>query len=75
MAASNSRTAASCISELTLPLRVGPVVMKGEIDYFRELHLLDRMTVRLTLAGLSDDGSRMVLRKAPLPCRMRRGGG
>jgi acyl-CoA thioester hydrolase len=36
--------------------------MKGEIDYFRELHLLDRMTVRLTLAGLSDDGSRVVLR-------------
>ena len=27
-----------------------------------ELHLLDRMIVRLTLAGLSDDGSRMVLR-------------
>ncbi|KHK55843.1 thioesterase [Ralstonia sp. A12] len=43
-------------------LRIGPVVMKDEIEYFRELHLLDRMTVRLTLAGLSDDGSRMVLR-------------
>jgi acyl-CoA thioester hydrolase len=43
-------------------LRIGPVVMKDEIEYFRELHLLDRMIVRLTLAGLSDDGSRMVLR-------------
>jgi acyl-CoA thioester hydrolase len=43
-------------------LRIGPVVMKDEIEYFRELHLLDRITVRLTLAGMSDDGSRMVLR-------------
>jgi len=43
-------------------LRIGPVVTKDEIEYFRELHLLDRMTVGLTLAGLSDDGSRMVLR-------------
>jgi acyl-CoA thioesterase FadM len=29
-------------------LRIGPVVMKDEIEYFRELHLLDRMIVRLT---------------------------
>jgi len=43
-------------------LRIGPVVMKDEIEYFREFHLLERMTVRLTLVGLSDDGSRMVLR-------------
>ncbi len=43
-------------------LRIGPVVMKDEIDYFREFHLLERMTVRLTLAGLSNDGSRMILR-------------
>lgn len=43
-------------------LRIGPVVMKDEIEYFRELRLLDRMNVSLTLAGLSEDGSRMVLR-------------
>ncbi|OAJ63756.1 thioesterase [Paraburkholderia ginsengiterrae] len=43
-------------------LRIGPVVMKDEIEYFREFHLLDRMTVRLTMAGLSNDGSRMVIR-------------
>lgn len=43
-------------------LRVGPVVMKDEIEYFREIHLLDRVTVRFLLAGLSVDGSRMLLR-------------
>ena len=43
-------------------LRIGPVVMKDEIEYFRELHLLERMKVRMKLVGLSNDGSRMVLR-------------
>ena len=43
-------------------LRIGPVVMKDEIEYFRELHLLERMNVRMKLVGLSNDGSRMVLR-------------
>jgi acyl-CoA thioester hydrolase len=45
-----------------LRLRIGPVVMKDEIEYFREIHLLDRITVGFTLAGLSVDGSRMLLR-------------
>jgi acyl-CoA thioester hydrolase len=43
-------------------LRIGPVVMKDEIEYFREFHLLDRMKVGLTVAGLSPDGSRMLIR-------------
>jgi acyl-CoA thioester hydrolase len=43
-------------------LRIGPVVMKDEIEYFREIHLLDRLTVGFALAGLSLDGSRMLLR-------------
>ena len=43
-------------------LRVGPVVMRDEIDYYRELRLLEPITVSLTLAGLSDDASRFSLR-------------
>jgi acyl-CoA thioester hydrolase len=43
-------------------LRLGPVVMKDEVEYFREFQLLDEMRVTFSLAGLSDDGSRMVLR-------------
>ncbi len=43
-------------------LRLGPVVMKDEVEYFREFHLLDEVRITLSLAGLSEDGSRMRLR-------------
>lgn len=43
-------------------LRIGPVVMKDEIEYFREFHLLDEVTVTLSLAGLSEDGRRFKIR-------------
>jgi acyl-CoA thioester hydrolase len=43
-------------------LRLGPVVMKDEVEYFKEFHLLDEIRVQLSLAGLSEDGSRMILR-------------
>jgi acyl-CoA thioester hydrolase len=43
-------------------LKVGPVVMRDKIDYFRELRLLEPIRVNLTLAGLSDDASRFYLR-------------
>lgn len=42
--------------------RFGPVVMKDEIEYFREVSLLGEFTVTFGLAGLADDGSRMALR-------------
>lgn len=45
-----------------LRLRIGPVVMKDEVEYFREFQLLDEMSVTFSLAGLSGDGSRMRLR-------------
>lgn len=38
--------------------RVGPVVRRDEIDYFKELQLLQPVRVNLLLAGLSADGSR-----------------
>lgn len=43
-------------------LKIGPVVMKDEIEYLREVNLLDELTVTLAVAGLSDDGSRFALR-------------
>ncbi len=43
-------------------LRVGPVAMKDEVEYYREVNLLDELTVTLLLAGLSTDGSRFMIR-------------
>jgi acyl-CoA thioester hydrolase len=42
--------------------RFGPVVLRDEIDYYREVHLLETFDVSLELAGLSADGSRFKLR-------------
>ena len=43
-------------------LRLGPVVRRDEVDYYRELHLLAPIRVTFTLAGLSDDASRFRIR-------------
>ena len=43
-------------------LRFGPVVRKDELEYFREIGLLEEVRVGLALAGLSEDGSRFRLR-------------
>jgi acyl-CoA thioester hydrolase len=43
-------------------LRIGPVIMRDEVDYFREVNLLEELRVTLALAGLSGDGSRFHLR-------------
>lgn len=43
-------------------LRIGPVVMKDELEYYREINLLENIKVTLSLAGLSDDGSRFCIR-------------
>jgi acyl-CoA thioester hydrolase len=40
---------------------IGPVVRRDEVDYFRELRLLQPVRVNLLLAGLSDDASRFRL--------------
>jgi acyl-CoA thioester hydrolase len=42
--------------------RVGPVVRRDEVEYFRELRMLERFTVNLSLAGVSPDASRFRLR-------------
>lgn len=43
-------------------LGLGPVVMKDEVEYRREVGLLQEITVTLALAGLAPDGSRFLLR-------------
>ncbi len=40
----------------------GPVIMKDEIEYLREVRLLEKIEVGLAVAGLSEDGSRFLLR-------------
>jgi acyl-CoA thioester hydrolase len=42
--------------------RFGPVVMKDEIEYFREVRLLEELRGTLATAGLADDGSRFAMR-------------
>jgi acyl-CoA thioester hydrolase len=42
--------------------QLGPVIMKDEIEYFKEIRLLEELRVTLALAGLADDGSRFVMR-------------
>lgn len=43
-------------------LRFGPVVLRDEIEYFRELRLLDVYDVTLALAGLSANGAKFRMR-------------
>jgi acyl-CoA thioester hydrolase len=43
-------------------LKLGPVIMKDEVEYQKEVALLEEITVTLALAGLSDDGSRFLMR-------------
>ena len=41
--------------------RIGPVVRRDEIEYFREVALLEPITVMLMLGGVAPDGSRFRL--------------
>lgn len=43
-------------------LRLGPVIARDDMEYFREFRLLDPITVTLIAAGMSEDGSRFQLR-------------
>jgi acyl-CoA thioester hydrolase len=45
-----------------LRLKIGPIITKDEIEYFREVNLLDELKVTLAIAGLSGDGSRWLMR-------------
>jgi acyl-CoA thioester hydrolase len=39
-------------------LKIGPVILRDELEYFKEIPLLQEIRVTLSLAGLSEDGSR-----------------
>lgn len=45
-----------------LRLKLGPVVMKDELEYFKEVGLQQKITVTYALAGHAPDGSRFLLR-------------
>jgi acyl-CoA thioester hydrolase len=45
-----------------LRLRIGPVVMKDEVEYYREVGLQQEITLTCALAGHAPDGSRFLLR-------------
>jgi acyl-CoA thioester hydrolase len=45
-----------------LRLRIGPVVMRDEVEYFKEVGLQEEITVTYALAGHAPDGSRFLLR-------------
>lgn len=42
--------------------RFGPVIRRDELEYFREIRLMEEMRVRLMSGGLSEDGSRFIVR-------------
>ena len=42
--------------------RFGPVVMKDEVEYYKEVVLLESITVTFAIAGMSEDGSRFMMR-------------
>jgi acyl-CoA thioester hydrolase len=42
--------------------KIGPVIRKDELEYFKEIQLLEEMRVTVTIAGLADDGSRFLIR-------------
>ena len=45
-----------------LRLRIGPVVMRDEVEYFREVGLQQKIVVTFVAAGEAEDGSRFRLR-------------
>jgi acyl-CoA thioester hydrolase len=60
---------------------LGPVIMKDEVEYHREVGLLQELAVTLAMAGISDDGSRWLMRNdflrpdGKLAARVTSGGG
>jgi acyl-CoA thioester hydrolase len=42
--------------------KIGPVIKKDEIEYFKEIRLLEDLRVTLAIAGLAEDGSHFLMR-------------
>ena len=45
-------------------LRLGPVIRRDDIEYFREIRLLERVRVDVETAALSPDGARFAIRNS-----------
>jgi len=45
-------------------LRIGPVILRDELEYYREVSLLDEFRVTLGMAELSADGSRFLVQNS-----------
>ena len=43
-------------------LKLGPVIMKDEVEYYREIGLLETLRVTLAVSGMAEDGSRFHMR-------------
>ena len=41
---------------------LGPVILKDELDYYKEVRLLETLRITLAIAALSEDGGRFTLR-------------
>ena len=42
--------------------KIGPVIRKDQLEYFKEIRLLEEVRVTLAIAGLAEDGSRFLMR-------------
>jgi acyl-CoA thioester hydrolase len=42
--------------------KVGPVIKKDELEYFKEVRLLEELRITLAVAGLAEDGSHFLFR-------------
>ena len=49
-------------AEDMLRIKIGPVIMKDEIEYYREVKLLQEIRVSFACVGLAPDGSRFMIR-------------
>jgi len=62
-------------------LRIGPVILRDELEYYREIGLMEQMRVTLEVAELAADGSRFLLQNTfyradgKLAARVRSNGG
>ncbi len=42
--------------------KIGPVILKDEVEYFKEIRLLEELRVTLAIAGAAEDGSDFLMR-------------
>jgi hypothetical protein len=47
-----------------MPLRLGPVIMRDELNYYREVSLLEELRAALELAALAADGMRFAIQNS-----------